>query len=108
MDNINNNTNDVNHFPNFLQAVGLSSILVMLSLMVGLIIELYFINNTLGPGIMIWINVPIFALTFIIGMFWSKKTLGYFIHQKFIPLATWIIIIFTNKRVKEITGQINF
>ena len=81
--------------------------LVILSLLVGLIIELYITNNTLSPGIMIWINVPIFALTFIIGMYWSKKPLGYFIHQKFIPLATWIIIIFTTFGLVIVMGEIS-
>ena len=81
--------------------------LVILSMLVGLIIELFFTNNTLGPGIMIWINVPIFALTFIIGMYWSKKPLSYFIHQKFIPLATWIIIIFTTFGLVIVMGEMS-
>ena len=81
--------------------------LVILSFLVGLIIELFFNNNTLGPGIMIWINVPIFALTYFLGMYWSKKPLSYFIQQKFIPLATWIVIIFTTFGLVIVMGEIS-
>lgn len=104
---IDNSTTGINHFPNILQAVALSLLVLLLSLITGISMEYFFGEFLTEPGKMVWLNLPVFALVFCVGLVWSKRSIKYFIHQNRISLPVILIIPITTFGILIVLGELS-
>ncbi len=94
------------HFPNILQSIYLSLFLILLSFFISIVYEFIFNNNTIIPGLMLWMNVPIFAITFGLGLYWSKKPISYFIYREPTTMQIWLLLLLTTFGLLIVLGEL--
>ena len=70
--------NKNNFFPNFKQSILMCLLLLFISVLISILIPLIKIENN-DSILMIWMNLPIFALIFIVGLLWSGESIDVFI-----------------------------
>ena len=97
--------NKNNFFPNFKQSILMCLLLLFISVLISILIPLIKIENN-DSIIMIWMNLPIFALIFIVGLLWSGESIDVFIKNKKIKLSFFGPLFFTTIGFIIIIGEI--
>ena len=92
------------HFPTLLHSSILCLIILVISVLISILISSF--NQVNNSILMIWLNLPLFALIFIIGMLWSGQSINVFIKNKKIKFIFFVPLFITTIGFIIIIGEI--
>ena len=92
------------YFPNFFQSVFLCLLLIFFSVLVSFFLSGIIDSN--NSVLMIWMNIPIFLVVFIIGSLWSGKSVDFFIKNEKVQNRFYIPIIFSSIGAIILIGEL--
>ncbi|MBC8214612.1 MAG: CPBP family intramembrane metalloprotease [Candidatus Marinimicrobia bacterium] len=101
-----NSENYKRYFPTITQSIILCMLIVGVTIILSFSLILIVNPSNLKIDILVWINVPIFAIVLFIGWMWSKKPLHNYFQHKRVPLHFISVSIMTALGIIILIGDI--